>query len=52
MSRLLSPAAAADALAAVLREGLDPEAAPPRTAVPVPAGELLVMPAASAAWAG
>ncbi|MEU8620571.1 ornithine cyclodeaminase family protein [Streptomyces sp. NPDC048623] len=52
VARLLPPAAAADALAAVLRDGLDPESAPPRTAVPVPAGELLLMPAASASWAG
>nr|WP_128977045.1 ornithine cyclodeaminase family protein [Streptomyces roseicoloratus] len=52
VARLLSPAGAVDALAEVLREGLDPEDCPPRTAVPVPAGELLLMPAASASWAG
>ncbi|WP_265863624.1 ornithine cyclodeaminase family protein [Streptomyces sp. SKN60] len=52
VTRLLPPAAAADALAAALRDGLDPESAAPRTAVPVPAGELLLMPAASASWAG
>ncbi|MFD0366578.1 ornithine cyclodeaminase family protein [Streptomyces sp. NPDC127114] len=52
VTRLLSPAGAVDALADVLREGLDPEECPPRTTVPVPAGELLLMPAASASWAG
>ncbi|MER5961570.1 ornithine cyclodeaminase family protein [Streptomyces sp. NPDC002057] len=51
-ARLLGPAAAIDVLAGVLRAGLDPEAVPPRTAVPVPAGELLLMPAATAAHVG
>ncbi|WP_435971930.1 ornithine cyclodeaminase family protein [Streptomyces sp. Qhu_M48] len=51
-ARLLGPAAATDVLAEVLRAGLDPEAGPPRTAVPVPAGELLLMPAATAAHVG
>jgi ornithine cyclodeaminase/alanine dehydrogenase-like protein (mu-crystallin family) len=37
---------AADALEAALSGGLDPEAAPPRTIVPVGEGDLLVMPAA------
>lgn len=50
--RLLSPAAAVDALAEALRAGLDPEAGPQRTTLPVPAGELLLMPAASGSWAG
>jgi len=36
--------AAADALDAALRGGLDPEADPPRSAVPVGAGQLLLMP--------
>ncbi|MFG2297693.1 ornithine cyclodeaminase family protein [Streptomyces sp. NPDC048603] len=49
---LLGPAAVADALADALRSGLDPEGCPQRTSVPVPAGELLLMPAASGAWAG
>ncbi|MGW7098635.1 ornithine cyclodeaminase family protein [Streptomyces sp. NPDC054838] len=49
---LLTPAAAADALAGVLRAGLDPEACPQRSAVPVPGGELLLMPAAAGAYAG
>ncbi|MER5203514.1 ornithine cyclodeaminase family protein [Streptomyces sp. NPDC002825] len=52
MTRLLTPAAAVDVLADVLRAGFDPEAAPPRTAVPVPAGELLLMPAADHMYAG
>lgn len=50
--RLLRPAEAVDALAGALSAGLDPEAEPARTAVPVPAGELLLMPAASGSWAG
>ncbi|MFG2876928.1 ornithine cyclodeaminase family protein [Streptomyces sp. NPDC048337] len=52
MARLLTPAAAADALAAALRDGPDPENHPPRTALAVPGGELLLMPAASGAYAG
>ncbi|MEU5918882.1 ornithine cyclodeaminase family protein [Streptomyces sp. NPDC047141] len=52
VNRLLTPSAAADVLAEVLRAGLDPESAPPRAAVPVPAGELLLMPAADHAYAG
>ncbi|MET9615084.1 ornithine cyclodeaminase family protein [Kitasatospora indigofera] len=48
----LTPAEAADAIERVLAEGLDPEDCPPRTGLPVPAGELLLMPAASAAYAG
>ncbi|WP_234344115.1 ornithine cyclodeaminase family protein [Streptomyces sp. WM6372] len=50
---LLTPAAAADALADVLRSGLDPESCPQRSALPVPGGgELLLMPAAAGAYAG
>lgn len=52
MARLLGPAAAIDVLAEVLRSGLDPEEGPARTAVPVPAGELLLMPAAFGPYAG
>ncbi|MER7519628.1 ornithine cyclodeaminase family protein [Streptomyces sp. NPDC126499] len=52
VARLLPPAGAVDALAEVLREGLDPERCPQRTAMPVPAGELLLMPAAWGARAG
>ncbi|MEW5632301.1 ornithine cyclodeaminase family protein, partial [Streptomyces hydrogenans] len=51
VTRLLAPAAAVEALADVLRAGLDPESCPPRSAVPVPAGELLLMPAAAGSWA-
>ena len=39
------PAEAADALAAALRSGFDPEADPPRSVVGLERGELLVMPA-------
>ncbi|MFF2568561.1 ornithine cyclodeaminase family protein [Streptomyces sp. NPDC058084] len=52
VARLLTPAGAVEALADVLRAGLDPEAGRPRTALPVPAGELLLMPAATGSWAG
>ncbi|KUJ67419.1 ornithine cyclodeaminase [Streptomyces albus subsp. albus] len=52
VSRLLGHPDAADALAAALREGLDPERCPARSAVPVPAGELLLMPAAWGPYAG
>ncbi|GAA0312045.1 ornithine cyclodeaminase family protein [Streptomyces polychromogenes] len=48
----LTTAGAADALAGALRAGLDPEACPGRTGVPVPGGELLLMPAASGGYAG
>ncbi|MFE9421401.1 ornithine cyclodeaminase family protein [Kitasatospora sp. NPDC006697] len=40
------------ALTEVLRGGLDPEDCPARLNVPVPAGELLLMPAATAQYAG
>ncbi|MFF2661737.1 ornithine cyclodeaminase family protein [Kitasatospora sp. NPDC058032] len=48
----LTPAEAAGAIERVLIEGLDPETAPARSAVPVPAGELLLMPAASTRYVG
>jgi ornithine cyclodeaminase len=48
----LSPAEAVVALTEVLRAGLDPEACPARVGVPVPAGELLLMPAATDAYVG
>ncbi|WP_137992372.1 ornithine cyclodeaminase family protein [Streptomyces vilmorinianum] len=51
-ARLLDPAAAVEVLADVLRAGLDPEAGPSRTAVSVPAGELLLMPAVFGSHAG
>ncbi|MFD8983900.1 ornithine cyclodeaminase family protein [Streptomyces sp. NPDC059564] len=52
MAGLLTPARAADALADALRAGLDPEGCPQRVALPVPGGELLLMPAASREYAG
>ena len=45
--RLLTVVAAADALEAALRAGLDPEADPPRLSLPVGGGELLAMPSAT-----
>jgi ornithine cyclodeaminase/alanine dehydrogenase-like protein (mu-crystallin family) len=48
----LSPAEAVDALEAALAGGLDPDADPPRHAVPTDAGEILVMPSASPGAAG
>jgi ornithine cyclodeaminase len=48
----VSPADAVDALEAALRGGLDPEADPPRQAVPGEAGEILIMPATSPGAAG
>jgi ornithine cyclodeaminase len=47
----LSPTAAIDALRDALLSGLDPEADPPRSALAVGDGELLVMPSATAAHA-
>ncbi|WP_030768073.1 NAD(P)-dependent oxidoreductase [Streptomyces sp. NRRL F-2664] len=53
MAAALGPVAAADALAAALRGGVDPESCPRRSAIAVPGvGELLLMPAASGAYAG
>jgi len=43
VKRRLSAARAADALEAALRAGLDPEADPPRSAIEVDRGEVLVM---------
>lgn len=42
----LGPVGAADAMEQALRDGLDPAATVPRSFVDVPAGELIVMPAA------
>jgi ornithine cyclodeaminase/alanine dehydrogenase-like protein (mu-crystallin family) len=47
----LSVVEAADALEAALAAGLDPDAGPPRSALPVGEGELLVMPAAAGGYA-
>ncbi|GAA3297670.1 ornithine cyclodeaminase family protein [Dactylosporangium vinaceum] len=52
VSRLLPPAAAVAAIERALRQGLDPAAGVPRVPVPVPAGQLLLMPATSAAGVG
>ena len=46
----LSPLAAVEALEAALRAGLDVEADPPRAALPVQGGELLVMPSVAAGF--
>lgn len=48
----VGPAEAVGAIERALRDGFDPEAAPARSAVPVPAGELLMMPAAAGPYAG
>ncbi|WP_316520324.1 ornithine cyclodeaminase family protein [Kitasatospora brasiliensis] len=48
----VGPAEAVGAIERVLLDGFDPEAAPARSAVPVPAGELLLMPAAAGPYAG
>ncbi|MFF3327010.1 ornithine cyclodeaminase family protein [Streptomyces sp. NPDC002889] len=49
---LLTPADAAAAVAQALLDGLDPETCPPRSRVTVPTGQLLLMPAATGAYAG
>lgn len=46
----LSPLAAVDALEAALRSGLDADADPPRSAVALDTGELLVMPSGAAGF--
>jgi ornithine cyclodeaminase/alanine dehydrogenase-like protein (mu-crystallin family) len=51
IARRLSSSAAIDALEAALVAGLDPEADPPRSSLPVGDGELLVMPSATTAHA-
>ncbi|MFJ7247699.1 ornithine cyclodeaminase family protein [Kitasatospora sp. NPDC098652] len=48
----VGPAGAVRAIERALLDGVDPEAAPARSAVPVPAGELLLMPAAAGPYAG
>jgi ornithine cyclodeaminase/alanine dehydrogenase-like protein (mu-crystallin family) len=52
IARLVPPADAVAAIEAALRAGLDPAAGVARSRVPVPAGELLLMPAWSATHAG
>ncbi|MDH6127063.1 ornithine cyclodeaminase family protein [Kitasatospora sp. GP82] len=48
----LTPAQAVAALERALLDGLDPESCPPRSNIAVPAGELLLMPAADHRYAG
>jgi ornithine cyclodeaminase len=52
VARLVPPADAVSAIEAALRGGLDPAAGVARASVPLPAGELLLMPAWSASYAG
>ncbi|MFJ2769022.1 ornithine cyclodeaminase family protein [Streptomyces sp. NPDC087300] len=52
LNRLVSMSAAIDALEGVLVDGLDPEGEPPRGVVGVPGGQLLLMPSATASYAG
>src|SRR5262249_27966121 len=52
IARLVPPEAAVAAIEAALRDGLDPAAGVARSSVPLPAGELLLMPAWSASHAG
>ncbi|MQA98379.1 MAG: ornithine cyclodeaminase family protein [Streptosporangiales bacterium] len=52
LARALPMEAAIEALEAALRDGLDPEEGPPREVVGVPAGQLLLMPAAAGRYAG
>ncbi|ATL31651.1 ornithine cyclodeaminase family protein [Streptomyces formicae] len=52
LARLVPMADAVDALEAVLVSGLDPEAEPPRGVVEVAGGQLLLMPSATASYAG
>ena len=48
VGRRMDPARAADALAAALRGGVDPDADPPRAILGLDGGQLLVMPSAAA----
>ncbi len=52
LAAALSPAAAAQAITAALRAGLDPAAGPPRTVTDLARGQLLLMPAESSASVG
>ncbi|HEU4423917.1 MAG TPA: ornithine cyclodeaminase family protein [Pilimelia sp.] len=52
VARLVPPTEAVSAIEAALRGGLDPAAGVARASVPLPAGELLLMPAWSASYAG
>ncbi|WP_217702889.1 ornithine cyclodeaminase family protein [Corynebacterium sp. Marseille-P4321] len=50
--RALTPAEAVDAIRAALKSGVDPSADAPRTKVPIPHGEMHLLPAAFGNWAG
>jgi ornithine cyclodeaminase len=52
IARLLPHAAAVEALETALRDGLDPEADPPRTSAAAASGELLLMPSAAGGGLG
>ncbi|MBF8187937.1 ornithine cyclodeaminase family protein [Nonomuraea sp. K274] len=52
LERLVPYGRAVQILEDALRDGLDPEATPPRTVAGVPAGQLLLMPAATRRYAG
>ncbi|TDC06575.1 ornithine cyclodeaminase family protein [Nonomuraea longispora] len=52
LERLVPPGRAVDVLEDALRAGLDPETTPQRSVVDVPAGQLLLMPAAAGRYAG
>lgn len=52
LQKVLPPVDAVDAIEAALIDGLDPEADPARVVTGVPSGELLLMPAHSAEFAG
>lgn len=52
LARLVPMAAAVEALEAVLAAGLDPEAESPRGVVDISGGQLLLMPSATASYAG
>ncbi|GAA3129114.1 ornithine cyclodeaminase family protein [Streptomyces rectiviolaceus] len=52
MSRLVPMSTAIEAVEAVLKTGLDPEAEPPRGVVDVPGGQLLLMPSSTTSYTG
>ncbi|MGW7071635.1 ornithine cyclodeaminase family protein [Streptomyces sp. NPDC054855] len=52
MARSVPMSAAIEAVEAVLKAGLDPEAEPPRGVVDVPGGQLLLMPSSTRAYTG
>ncbi|MEV2250849.1 ornithine cyclodeaminase family protein [Streptomyces sp. NPDC050147] len=52
LTRLVPMSAAIEAVEAVLKAGLDPEAEPPRGVVDVPGGQLLLMPSSTRSYTG